>query len=72
MQHRVMPSREKYAGWQWCAPSEWKKPILALYRKQEGKNLSAMIGGSEYIQVVNYIDSVDAEAYIDKFLDSLA
>jgi len=46
----------------------WGKPILCLYRKQEGESLSAMISGSPGIKAVEY-DSVDeAKRWIDNFI----
>jgi hypothetical protein len=44
------------------------KPILCLYRPQEGKNLSAMIDGSPGIIVRRYQRLEEAEELIDDFL----
>ncbi|MDD5290164.1 MAG: nucleoside 2-deoxyribosyltransferase [Patescibacteria group bacterium] len=48
-----------------------KKPILCLYRPQEGKKLSAMINGSPAIKVVEYKNFDEIRAAIDAFFSSL-
>ncbi len=44
-----------------------KKPILCLYRKQEGKNLSAMIAGAPGVKNVTYETLNQAQNAIDDF-----
>jgi len=46
------------------------KPILALYRNQDDKKLSAMIDGAPGVTVCRYSDMSDAYSAIDKFLES--
>ena len=43
-------------------------PILCLYRRQEGKRLSAMISGNSYLKWEVYQDVEDAFGIIDSFL----
>ncbi len=46
----------------------WGKPILCLFRKQEGKSLSAMISGSTRIVTVEYEDVEEAKRRIGEFV----
>jgi nucleoside 2-deoxyribosyltransferase len=48
-----------------------KKPIVCLYRKIEGKSLSAMISGNSYITVIEYADVEDAAHKMKTFFESL-
>ncbi len=49
-----------------------KKPVLCLFRTQnEGKKLSAMIQGNQYIKVEQYKTKEEAIQVIDLFLNSL-
>jgi 2'-deoxynucleoside 5'-phosphate N-hydrolase len=48
-----------------------KKPILCLYRPQEGRRLSGMILGADGIKNVEYTDLKQAIVEIDKFFSSL-
>ncbi len=50
---------------------ESNKPILCLYRPQEGKRLSAMIGGSGKLRNVEYRNLEDACSHIDTFFSEL-
>lgn len=54
-----------YAGY------ERKIPVLALFRADNTKRLSAMIDGSPHTQVYVYETTKDAKATIDTFLKSL-
>lgn len=47
------------------------KPVLALYRPQAGKRLSAMIAGSEAIITAEYSDPARAEEIIRQFILNL-
>ena len=47
------------------------KPILCLYRKQEGRSLSAMISGSPGIKTVEYRNIEEAERRIGEWLGGL-
>jgi nucleoside 2-deoxyribosyltransferase len=44
---------------------EWGKPIIALYRKNNEKKLSAMIAGVDRIKVFEYADIQDAKNFLD-------
>lgn len=44
-----------------------QKPILALWKHQEGKRLSAMIGGCTNIQNATYHTLEEATQHIDRF-----
>lgn len=46
---------------------EGKKPILCLYREQDSKRISAMIGGNKNIQLKKYIDISDVQKILQKF-----
>jgi len=47
------------------------KPILCLFRKQEGKSLSAMISGSPGIRTVEYGTVDDAKRWIEEWMERL-
>lgn len=47
------------------------KPILALFRIDSDRKLSAMIDGAPGVQVCNYRELSDAKEAIDQFLDAL-
>ncbi|MDL2363331.1 MAG: nucleoside 2-deoxyribosyltransferase [Patescibacteria group bacterium] len=59
-------------GYEIAKAEQWGKPVLALYRNQEGKRLSAMIDGDPNVQVVHYNDVEQAEAAIKLFIKALA
>lgn len=44
------------------------KPVLCLFRPSSGKNLSAMIAGSNGVELVNYENLNDAKKAIHLFL----
>jgi hypothetical protein len=58
-------------GYEIAKAEEWHKPILALYRQQPDKKLSAMIAGSPDLKLVEYSTPSEAESEIIKFLNSL-
>lgn len=49
---------------------ENKKRVLCLYRPQEGKRLSAMIGGCKAVVNKSYNSLEEAKEIVDKFLTS--
>jgi 2'-deoxynucleoside 5'-phosphate N-hydrolase len=49
------------------APEDERKKILCLYRPTADKRLSAMIAGSEGLNVVNYKNLDEAKKAIDEF-----
>jgi nucleoside 2-deoxyribosyltransferase len=54
-------------GYEIGKAEEWGKPILCLYQYNE-KKLSAMIGGSKHLKVVEYKEDHQAMQAIDEFL----
>ena len=44
------------------------KPILCLYREQDGRKLSAMVSGNPNMMVVRYQTVAEAQTYIRTFL----
>jgi len=55
-------------GYEIAKAEEWNKKILCLYRKQDGKKLSAMIDGSPNLRLVNYDKLPEVLDAIDLFL----
>ena len=47
------------------------KPILCLYRRQEGRRLSAMIGGNRKLKIVEYDVEEEALNAMDDFINSI-
>jgi 2'-deoxynucleoside 5'-phosphate N-hydrolase len=47
------------------------KPILCLYRPQDGKRLSAMLAGNAYLTVATYTNIPEASEAVRSFLQSL-
>lgn len=45
------------------------KKVLCLFRPDSGKNLSAMIGGCQDLELKNYSDLEEAKQVIDAFLE---
>lgn len=48
---------------------EDRKPILCLYREQDGKRISAMIGGNKNIQIKKYSDLSDVKKILKEFFE---
>ncbi len=48
---------------------EGKKPILCLYRPQEGKRVSAMISGNANLLLKTYTNLADVEILLKSFFD---
>lgn len=53
------------------AKAETQKPILCLYREEDGKSLSAMIAGNKNIQVLRYKNLPDIEKILKEFFKNL-
>ena len=51
--------------------TEGQKPILCLYRQQEGKRISAMINGSKNIQTKEYRELSDIDQILKDFFSKL-
>ena len=47
------------------------KPILCLYRRQEGRRLSAMIGGNRKLKIVEYDCEDEALNAMDDFINAI-
>jgi len=47
------------------------KPILCLYRRQEGRRLSAMIGGNTKLKIVEYDSEKEALNAMDDFINAI-
>jgi len=50
---------------------DMNKRILCLYRRQQGKRLSAMIGGNPNVKIAEYETLEDEINHIDAFSESL-
>ncbi len=53
------------------AKVEGKKPILCLYREQDGKRLSGMIGGNKNVLLEKYQTIQEVEEMLEKFFKKL-
>jgi len=49
---------------------EGKKPVLCLYREQDGKRISAMIGGNKNLQIKKYKDLPDVQKILQEFFEA--
>ena len=58
-------------GYELAKAEDKNKMILCLYRKEKGKRLSAMIGGSRKIKVASYDKLDEALGHIDNFMKKL-
>lgn len=58
-------------GYEIAKAEEWRKKVLCLYRESEGKRLSAMIAGSENLEVKKYASLKDLESVFGEFFGSL-
>ena len=58
-------------GYEIAKAEEWNKPVLALFRKNSSRSLSAMIEGPPACTVVYYETLSDAQIAIDQFIASL-
>ncbi len=47
------------------------KPILCLYKRQEGRRLSAMIGGNRKLKIVEYDVEEEAKNAMDDFINTV-
>lgn len=58
-------------GYEIAKAEEWGKPVLALFREEDDRRLSAMIDGSPHLKVARYKTIDEAKLAIDTFVDSL-
>jgi 2'-deoxynucleoside 5'-phosphate N-hydrolase len=59
-------------GYEIGKATEWAKPVLCLYRKLEGRSLSAMIAGCEGVAIRNYSGQSDLADLIDEWFKASA
>ena len=48
---------------------EGKKPVLCIYREQDSKRLSGMIGGNKNLKLESYKTIQDIETILEKFFN---
>lgn len=58
-------------GYEIAKAEEWGKPVLALFRDDSTRKLSAMIDGSPNTTTMYYTTLPEAQAAIDEFIISL-
>jgi len=58
-------------GYEIALAENLRKPILALFRQNDDRELSAMIDGAPGVKVINYTKLSEAKVAIDQFLDDL-
>ena len=56
-------------GYELCYAEKLNLPTFVLFRKQDGKRLSAMIGGNEYYTVIYYDDLYEAVEEVIKLME---
>ena len=54
-------------GYEIARATEWGKPVLCLFRRGAGRNLSAMISGCPQVMVREYATVADADGILDEF-----
>jgi hypothetical protein len=57
-------------GYEIGKAAEWGKPVLCLYRPENGRSLSAMIAGCEAVTVREYQNADELPAVFAEFLGS--
>ena len=58
-------------GYEIAKAEEWKKPVLALFREDGERRLSAMIDGSPRVDVLRYMELDEAFKAINSFVRRL-
>ena len=58
-------------GYEIAKAEEWHKPVLALFRSDSDRKLSAMIDGSPHTTTVYYATIAEAKAAIDEFIEKI-
>ena len=58
-------------GYEIAKATEWGKPVLCLFRTHPGKKLSAMIAGSDGVQLSPYVDITDLSEIVGKFFNGV-
>jgi 2'-deoxynucleoside 5'-phosphate N-hydrolase len=57
-------------GYEIGRATEWGKPVLCLYRRTEGRSLSAMISGSNGVTLKQYQNLAELKEIFEQFLQS--
>lgn len=57
-------------GYEIGKATEWGKPVLCLYRRTEGRSLSAMISGSNAVTLKEYQSPTELKEIFEQFLRS--
>ncbi len=57
-------------GYEIAKAEEWSKPVLALFRDDGSRRLSAMIDGAPGVEVARYSQLDEAKMAIDGFMSS--
>lgn len=55
-------------GYEIARATEWRKPVLCLYRPADGRSLSAMIAGCDAVTVREYQDPAELKEIFEEFL----
>lgn len=55
-------------GYEIAMATQWRKPVLCLYRPENGRSLSAMIAGCSAVTVREYQTTVELKDIFDEFL----
>ena len=58
-------------GYEIAKATEWGKPVLCLFRAENGRRLSAMIAGSEGVQIRTYGDIDEIPDIAKSFFDGV-
>jgi len=58
-------------GYEIAKAEEWGKPVLALFRDDSSRKLSAMIDGSPKTKTVRYTNLSEAKTAVDLFIESI-
>jgi hypothetical protein len=57
-------------GYEIAKMTEWKKPVLCLFRPAEGRNLSALIVGEPAIEICQYQTTAQLASAFERFFES--
>lgn len=55
-------------GYEIAKAAEWSKPVLCLYRPQNGRSLSAMVAGCRAVTVREYQNAAELSEIFAEFL----
>lgn len=58
-------------GYEIGKATEWGRPVLCLFRRQQGRSLSAMIAGCEGVEVRVYERAAELKPIFDQFFGGL-